>query len=192
MKDLLFFSNNQNKILEINEIFKQNKIKIKNLNSLQKFQEPKETGKSFFENAKLKSNFGLKKFNLACFADDSGFCVEALKNKPGIKSKRFLESFKSKEAAFDYIISNVIKKNNNRAFFITVIALTLNTNHHIMFSGKVSGRVSLQPRGNNGFGFDPIFIPDNQTKTFAQMSSIEKNKISHRKKALEKMKSFLF
>ena len=192
MKELLFFSHNQKKIIEINQIFKLSNLKIQNLNSFKKVQEPKETGGTFSENAKIKSKFGLDKFKVPCFADDSGFCVEALKNKPGVRSRRFLEKYSSNQKAFDYIISNVIKKKNNKAFFITAISLTLSHGHHIVFIGKVSGTVSLEPKGSNGFGYDPIFIPENYNKTFAEMNPNEKNKISHRKKAIIKMKSFLF
>ena len=104
MKELLFFSHNQNKIEEINKIFKSNKIKVHNLNSFKKVQEPKEIGGTFSSNAKIKSAYGQKKFNMPCFADDSGFCVEALNNKPGVHSKRFLEKFSSNNDAFNYII----------------------------------------------------------------------------------------
>ena len=93
MKNLLFFSHNNKKILEIEHILGQKNIKIHNLNSYKKIKEPIESGRSFAENAKIKSSCGLKKFNVPCFADDSGICVEALKNKPGIESKRFLETY---------------------------------------------------------------------------------------------------
>ena len=191
LKELLFFSHNQNKINEINQIFKSSKIIIKNLTSLKEVQDPKEIGSTFSENAKIKSNFGMKKFKIPCFADDSGFCVEALSNKPGVRSKRFLENYSSTNKAFEYIISNVIKKNNDKAFFITAISLSINAGHHIIFIGKIYGRVSLKPKGSNGFGYDPIFIPENKDKTFAEMSINEKNKISHRKLAIKKMRSFL-
>ena len=192
MKELLFFSNNQKKIIEINQIFKFNKIKVHNLNSFKKTKDPKETGATFALNAKIKSKYGQKKFNIPCFADDSGFCVKALNNNPGVKSKRFLEKFSSNNEAFDYIISKVIKKNNTKAFFITAISLTIQKNHHIIFLGKINGRISLEPKGDNGFGYDPIFIPENHKKTFAEMSLKEKNEISHRKIAITKLKSFLF
>ena len=116
MKELLFFSHNQKKIEEINKIFKSNKIKILNLNSFRKTHEPKEIGKTFSANAKIKSSYGQKKFNMPCFADDSGFCVEALKDKPGVHSKRFLEKFSSDSDAFEYIISNINKKKMIRLF----------------------------------------------------------------------------
>ena len=187
----MFFSHNQKKITEINQIFHSSKFKIQNLNSFSKVKEPRETGNTFSENAKIKSQFGYKIFNMPCFADDSGFCVEALNNQPGVKSQRFFNKFPSQKKTFQYIISNVIRKNNNNAFFVTAISLTLKKNHHIIFLGRVNGTVSITPKGEGGFGYDPIFIPENQNKTFAEMSSLQKNRISHRKIAVTKLKSFL-
>jgi len=192
LKDILFFSHNQKKIIEVRQILKDSKIKIYDLNSFEKSKEPKETGDTFASNAKIKSKYGQKLFNMPCFADDSGFCVEALKNKPGVKSKRFLEKFSNNKEVFEYIISNVVKKKNNKAFFITAICLTLKENHHIIFLGRIDGTISLEPKGINGFGYDPIFIPENYNKTFAEMGLEEKNIISHRKIAVTKLKSFLF
>ena len=191
MKDILFFSHNQNKIIEVKQIFQASKIKFYDLNSFEKIKEPKETGDTFSSNAKIKSKYGQQLFNIPCFADDSGFCVEALKNNPGVKSKRFLEKFANNKKAFEYIISNVKKKKNNKAFFVTAISLTLKKSHHIIFLGRIDGTVSLKPKGTNGFGYDPIFIPENYTKTFAEMNLEEKNIISHRKIAISKLKSFL-
>ena len=192
MKDILFFSHNQKKIIEVKQIFKNSRIKVFDLNSFEKIKEPRETGGTFASNAKIKSKYGQKVFNIPCFADDSGFCVEALKNNPGVKSKRFLEKFSNKKKAFEYIISNVIEKKNNKAFFVTAICLTLKDNHHIVFLGRIRGTVSLKPKGTNGFGYDPIFVPENYTRTFAEMSLEEKSVISHREIAITKLKSFLF
>jgi XTP/dITP diphosphohydrolase len=192
LKNILFFSHNQKKIIEVKQIFKDSRIKVFDLNSFEKIKEPRETGDTFASNAKIKSKYGQQAFNIPCFADDSGFCVEALKNNPGVKSKRFLEKFSNKKKAFEYIISNVIEKKNNKAFFVTAICLTLKDNHHIVFLGRVNGTVSLKPKGTNGFGYDPIFVPENYTRTFAEMSLEEKNIISHRKIAITKLKSFLF
>ena len=192
MKDILFFSHNQKKITEVKQIFKDSRIKVYDLNSFEKIKEPKETGNTFASNAKIKSKYGQKLYNIPCFADDSGFCVEALKNNPGVKSKRFLEKFSNNKEVFEYIISNVVKKKNNKAFFITAICLTLKENHHIIFLGRIDGTISLEPKGINGFGYDPIFIPENYNKTFAEMGLEEKNIISHRKIAVTKLKSFLF
>ena len=191
MKSLLFFSHNQKKIAEVKQIFNNSFLKINSLKELKKIKEPRENGKTFAENAKIKSLFGFKIFNIPCFADDSGICVNALRNKPGIYSKRFLRSFKTKNEAFKYIISATIKKNDNRAFFNTTICLSLNINQHILFVGKISGTISDKPKGSNGFGYDPIFIPSGFSKTFAEMSNQKKNLLSHRMIAIKKMESFL-
>ena len=192
MKNLLFFSHNHKKILEVESIFNRKDVKIQNLKSFEKIKEPNENGLSFAENAKIKSSFGLKTFHIPCFADDSGICVEAIKNKPGIKSKRFLDKFTTNKNAFDHIISNVIKAKNDKAFFKTAICLSIKNNYHIVFEGKINGRISLKPKGSNGFGYDPIFIPKGYEKTFAEMNIKQKNTISHRMIALMKMESFLF
>ena len=192
MKSLLFFSLNNKKVYEVEKILIRKDIKILNLNFYNKIKEPIENGNSFADNAKIKSSFGLNMFEVPCFADDSGICIEALNNKPGIKSKRFLEKFKAHGNAFEYIISSVVSKNNDKAFFKTAICLSIKNNHHIVFEGKVNGRISKKPKGRNGFGYDPIFIPDGYKKTFAEMNSKEKNTISHRLIALRKMESFLF
>ena len=192
MKNLLFFSHNNKKVLEVEKILSRRDIKVYNLNFYNKIKEPIESGKSFAENAKIKSYCGLKEFKIPCFADDSGICIEALNNKPGIKSKRFLNEFETYKHAFDHIISRVINKKNDRAFFKTAICLSIKKNYHIVFEGMVNGRITTRPKGMNGFGYDPIFIPNGYKKTFAEMSSNEKNTISHRLIALRKMESFLF
>ena len=191
MKSLLFFSHNQKKITEVRKIFKKSFLKINSLKELWKIKEPIESGKTFAENAKIKSFFGFKRFNVPCFADDSGICINALKNKPGINSKRFLNNFKTKKEAFKYIINSTIKKNDNRAFFNTTICLTLNINQHVLFIGKIYGTITNKPKGLNGFGYDPIFTPSGFSNTFAEMSIEKKNKFSHRMIALQKMESFL-
>ena len=101
---------------------------------------------------------------MPCFADDSGICIEAIKNKPGIKSKRFLDKFSTNRSAFAQIIYNVNKTKNDKAFFKTAICLSIKKNHHIVFEGKINGKISTKPRGSNGFGYDPIFIPDGYEK----------------------------
>ena len=187
----MFFSYNHKKISEVKKILKNSCLKIVALNKLKNINEPKEVGGSFADNAKIKSLFGFKRFKYPCFADDSGICIRALNNKPGVKSNRFLKNFKTTKEAFDYIISNTIKKNDNRAFFNTTICLTLNLNQHVFFVGQINGTISRKPRGSNGFGYDPIFIPEGVNKTFAEMSLGKKNLLSHRLVALQKMESFL-
>ena len=191
MKTVLFFSNNQNKIKEVKKFFINKQIKILSLNDFPKINSPKETGKGFAENAKIKSRYGFHKFGIPCFGDDSGICIGALNNKPGIHSKKFLEKFPNKNQAFKYIIKKTKLLNNTSAYFETSICLTLKYSHHIIFRGKISGYIVKKQLGLNGFGYDPLFIPNGYEKTFAQMNLNQKNNISHRGLALAKLKSFL-
>ena len=191
MKNLLFFSSNQNKIIEIKKIFKIRNKKILSLNDLPTIKMPKETGGEFVDNAKIKSLYGFKKFNIPCFADDSGICISALNNKPGIHSKRFFEKFQNKKELFKYIIKKVYISKNASAYFTTIICFTLKIGHYVIFEGKISGNIAEIPRGRNGFGYDPLFIPIGHKKTLAEMSNKEKNTISHRSLAINKFINFL-
>ena len=191
MSKLIFFSFNQNKIQEVKKILNYNKLKLLTLNDFPIVNEPKEVGSSFSENAIIKSTFGFKKFGLPCFADDSGICISAINNKPGIKSKRFLEQNGGFKKTFEIIINEAKRKKNFDAYFQTTIALTIAENNTICFEGVVKGRIPDKPLGKRGFHYDPIFIPNGTKKTYAQMLIEEKNKISHRAIALNKLKKFL-
>tara|TARA_B100000029_G_C17297395_1_gene859328 strand:- start:222 stop:821 length:600 start_codon:yes stop_codon:yes gene_type:complete len=197
LNNFIFFSNNQNKIKEIKKLFLKSGIKILSLNDLNKTEnymakiEPKEIGNSFAANAKIKSLYGFKRFNMPCFADDSGICISSLKNKPGINSKYFFENFKNKKDAFNFIINKCTVNQNTSAYFKTSICLCLKINHYIVFEGTVTGNISLKAKGKNGFGYDPLFIPSGHDKTFAEMSIKEKNYFSHRSIAINKLKKFI-
>ena len=190
MRQLLFFSNNKNKIIEIKKIFKKFKLEILSLNDLNISNEPEETGKTFEENAKIKSDYGFNKTGIPCFADDSGICIESLNWKPGVLSKRFLNNFKSNEACFESIIKST-KNSRQTAYFKTSISLTVKGNQNVIFNGKIDGKISEQPKGGYGFGYDPVFIPKNYNKTLAELSTKEKNEISHRSIAVTKLINFL-
>ena len=191
MKNLLFFSNNQNKISEIKTIFKIRNKKILSLNDLPKIKIPKETGKTFVDNAKIKSLYGFKQFDIPCFADDSGISISALNNKPGVRSKEFFEKFQNKKELFKYIIKKVSISKNTSAYFTTFICFTLKIRQHVVFEGRILGDISKTPKGINGFGYDPLFIPRGYNKTFAEMNAKEKNTISHRRLAINKFINFL-
>ena len=191
MKELIFFSHNKHKINEVIKILQNNKIKILTLYDFPNTYKPKETGETFKDNALIKSTFGFKSFGLPCFADDSGICISAIKNLPGIKSKRFLLENGGLDQTFKMIINKTKIKNNYKAFFQTSIALTIDNQHSVYFDGIVSGKISNKPLGSRGFHYDPIFIPDGTNKTFAQMLEEEKNKISHRAIAIKKFKNFI-
>jgi len=191
LKEILFFSNNVNKLQEVQNFFDTSKIKILSPLNFNIEIEPRENGKTFSENAKIKSLFGYKKTNLPCFSDDSGICIEALQWRPGINSKRFIEKFKNKTECFKYIIQKVKKSGKNKAYFQTSICYTTKENYHIVFTGKIDGVISTNILGNKGFGYDPIFIPSGLKKTFGQLKINEKNEFSHRSIAVRKFVNFL-
>ena len=191
MRQLLFFSNNKNKIIEIKKIFNKFDLELLSLNDLNISNEPEETGKTFEENAKIKSDYGFNKTGIPCFADDSGICIESLNWKPGVFSKRFLNNFKSNEACFESIIKSVKMKSKQNAYFKTSISLTVKDNQNVIFNGKIDGKISEQAKGRFGFGYDPIFIPKNYNKTLAELPTKEKNEISHRSIAVTKLINFL-
>ncbi len=191
MGQLLFFSNNKNKIIEIRKIFKKFNLKLLSLRDLDISDEPAENGRTFEENAKIKSDFGFNKTGIPCFADDSGICIEALNWKPGVLSKRFLNDFKSTESCFRSIIKSTKKTLKLKAYFKTSISLTVKDNQNLIFNGKIDGKISVQAKGGFGFGYDPIFIPKNYNKTLAELSTKEKNEISHRSIAVTKLINFL-
>lgn len=191
MKEIIFFSNNKNKILEIDNFFLEKYFKILNLNNFEKIQSPNETGKTFQENAKIKSLYGYNIFKKICFADDSGISIDAMEGGPGVNSNDFLKQKNNPNDALKLILSIVKDTNNFNAFFQTSICLSLNTKEHIFFNGIVKGKISHEIKGLNGFGYDPIFIPNCDKRTFAEMSLGEKNTISHRSLALKKLKAHL-
>ena len=191
MKNLLFFSNNKNKIIEIRKIFRKFNLKILSLSDLKISEEPEENGQTFEENAKIKSDYGFNKTGFPCFADDSGICIESLDWKPGVFSKRFLNNFKSNKACFESIMKSNKKNSKQNAYFKTSISLTIKNNQNVIFNGKINGKISEQAKGGFGFGYDPIFIPKNYNKTFAELSTKEKNEISHRSIAVTKLINFL-
>ena len=191
VKKIIFFSNNKNKIKEISNLFIKFNYKLLSLNDFKNTESPIENGKTFKDNAKIKSIYGYKKFNQLCFADDSGICIDALNGAPGINSKQYLESEKNKNTILNKIISLAKNKDRYKAFFETSICLTLNINKQIFFTGRVYGKISLKIRGNHGFGYDPIFIPNGMNLTFSEMTIYQKNLLSHRAIAIKKLSKYL-
>ena len=187
-KKILVFSSNKNKIKEIKKIFIGKKIKFL---SIDKSVMPAETGKTFNQNAKLKSKRGFDLYKIPCISDDSGICVSALKGGPGVFSKRFEKKFKSQNHANQEIIKLTKKLQDNKAYFKSVISFTYKKNKTITFEGIRNGIIVSKPRGKRGFGYDPIFQPNGVKKTYAEMSKNEKNSISHRSIAMNKFFIFL-
>ena len=154
--------------------------------------EPIENGNSFEENALIKARFASKltSYPFATLADDSGICIDNLNGQPGIFSARW--AYKNDyRAAFQKIKNGLEKKglyvNEQPAQFVCVLALIDKKKNEFVFKGSLKGKLTLPPRGKNGFGYDPIFIPINQKKTLAQITSKLKNSFSHRKKALDEL-----
>lgn len=191
MKEIIFFSNNQNKINEVSNLFVDSPVKILTLNNFKKINSPKENGNTFEDNAKIKSLYGFKNFKKICFADDSGICIESMNNKPGVNSKSYLDSKNNPYDKLNEIIKMAKTKNNFSCFFQTIISLTLKKNKSIVFGGRVNGSISKEIKGTNGFGYDPIFIPDGQNLTFAEMTILKKNSLSHRSIALKKLNEYI-
>ncbi len=149
-----------------------------------------ETAVTIEGNALLKASTIAEKFDTNCFSDDSGLLVDALNGAPGVYSARYAGEQKNDRNNIDKLLSELKNIENRKAHFKTVMALVLDGKNYI-FEGIVNGTISKELRGSNGFGYDPVFIPDGYSKTFAEMSLEEKNSISHRKIALKKLLDFL-
>jgi XTP/dITP diphosphohydrolase len=141
-------------------------------------------------NSAFKANFIFNRFEENCFADDTGLEIEFLNGRPGVHSARYAGIERNSNANMNLVLREMLDAKNRKARFKTVITLILNGKQHI-FEGIVNGTIISEKRGENGFGYDPIFIPENESKTFAEMNLSEKNQFSHRARALEKMIHFL-
>ena len=150
-----------------------------------------ETGKTYQENALIKALELSKQVTMPIIADDSGIEIEALNNEPGIYSSRFSQKMGGYEKAMNYIISQTKEKNNNKAKFVCDIVLVNVENKPLTFEGVVNGHIADHFEGENGFGYDPIFIEDTLNVTFANLSKEEKNQYSHRALALKKLLTYL-
>lgn len=186
---LVFSTGNLNKANEIKSILPED-TELLTLKDLDLEDDIPETAPTLEGNAKLKAKYVVEHYNLDCFADDTGLEVYCLNNEPGVLSARYAGEQKSSEDNIKLLLSRLIEKNDRRARFRTVIALHLDGNLHT-FEGIVEGKIIHEKRGEKGFGYDPIFIPDGYDITFAEMSLNEKNMISHRAKAFAKMIEFL-
>jgi XTP/dITP diphosphohydrolase len=186
---LVFASNNLNKIKEI-QLLLPNYIQILNLEDIGCFEEIPETADTIEGNAILKANYVKEKFGYNCFADDTGLEVEALNGEPGVYSARYAGEEKDANDNMDKLLLNLQDKSNRSAQFKTVIALNLNGNQ-TLFTGIIKGKIIKEKMGTNGFGYDPIFIADGYSKTFAELTIEEKSGISHRGLAVRQLVDFL-
>ncbi len=190
MKKLVFASNNAHKLSEIRALLG-DRIEVVSLSDLQCHDEIPETADTLEGNALIKARYVWEHFGLYCFADDTGLEVEALGGAPGVYSARFA----GEHATFEDNVSLLLERLSGvaeprRARFRTVIALIDEYGTHF-FEGSVDGDITLERSGDHGFGYDPVFRPEGQEETFAQLTEQEKNSMSHRGRAVQKLVNYL-
>jgi len=186
---LIFATNNLHKFREIREITGKN-IHLLSLKDIGFSEDIPEDFDSLEENAAQKAFYIYSRFHIDCFSDDTGLEIEALNNEPGVFSARYAGEQCSFEDNIKKVLSNLEGIENRKARFRTVIALVMQGNL-TLFSGGINGTITQEKRGNQGFGYDPVFVPDGFEKTFAEMSPAEKNSISHRTVAIDKLVKYL-
>lgn len=186
---LVFASNNQNKIKEIQGLLPDT-IEILSLSAIGCTEEIPETAATIEGNAILKANYITEKYGYNCFADDTGLEVETLKGAPGVYSARYAGEQRNADDNMNKLLEALINETNRNAQFKTVIALNLNKKQQL-FTGIAKGTIITEKLGNQGFGYDPIFQPEAYQETFAQLPMEIKNKISHRGKAVQQLIEFL-
>ena len=195
ISNLLIGTNNKGKLKEIRALLPKN-IKIYSTSEFN-LKSPKENGKTFEENSIIKSKYFSKKTNLMCLADDSGLEIDILNKAPGIYSARWGGKNSDFKKAIKKVYRELNKKDKNwknkkvKARFICALSICYLNKKIACVRGIIEGIISDIPKGNNGFGYDPIFIPKNKKKTFGEMKSSEKYKIDHRFAAFKKIKKFL-
>ena len=186
---IVFATNNPNKLKEIQSLMPAG-IEIISLKDIGCTEDIPETGETLEANAFQKARYLKEHYGYDCFADDTGLEIESLNRAPGVYSARYGGPERSAEANMAKILSELDGKENRKAQFRTAIALILNGKEQL-FEGKVEGHISETKQGEEGFGYDPIFLPKNYQRSFAQMSMDEKGTISHRGRAVRKLVDFL-
>ena len=186
---LVFASNNKNKIKEI-QLLLPDTFQILSLEDIGCTEDIPETADTIEGNAILKANYVTQKYGYDCFADDSGLEVAALNGEPGVLSARYAGEPKNDENNIDKLLANLKDVNNKKANFKTIICLNLKGEQHL-FTGIINGQIIEERIGNNGFGYDPIFVADGYQKTFSELSLEEKARISHRGIAVKELITFL-
>lgn len=189
MKTLVFATNNQNKVTEVRSIL-QGEFDILSLTQAGIDIDIPEPYNTIKENACEKARVINKLINKDCFAEDTGLEVASLNGEPGVKSARYAGENRSFDNNIDKLLANLSNKKNREAQFRTVVCLIIGGKEKL-FEGICKGSIIAERRGTSGFGYDPVFIPEGSTKTFAEMSMTEKNLFSHRRIAIEKLTTFL-
>lgn len=187
---IVFATNNKHKLEEIKDILGED-FEIVSLAEIGCHEDIPETGLTLEENARQKSTYIVEHYNHDCFADDTGLEVDALNGEPGVHSARYAEGTDhDSEANMRKLLSKMSNVKDRTARFRTVISLIINGVEH-QFEGRVEGRIATEKHGTEGFGYDPIFIPEGYDKSFAELGEEVKNQISHRARAVKKLVEYL-
>ncbi|HEC2160660.1 TPA: XTP/dITP diphosphatase [Staphylococcus delphini] len=189
MADIVIASSNQGKINDFKVIFSEDNVI--GINEMIEDFDVEETGTTFEENARLKSEAAAKLLNATVIADDSGLEVAALNGEPGVYSARYAGGQKSDEVNIEKVLKGLENEENRAARFVCVISMTTATGETTTFKGTVDGEITLSQIGENGFGYDPIFLIPERQKTMAQLTAEEKSEISHRRKAIDQLKAYI-
>lgn len=186
---LVFATNNRHKLNEVRAIVG-DKVEVLSLNDIGCHDDIPETADTLQGNALIKARYIYEKFGVDCFADDTGIEVEALDGAPGVFSARYAGEECDSEANMQKLLQNLTGKSNRNAQFRTVIALIIKGEEKL-FNGIVKGTITEEKRGDSGFGYDPVFVPEGFSESFAQMSGDMKNSISHRYRATLELSNYL-
>jgi XTP/dITP diphosphohydrolase len=187
--ELIFATHNKNKLIEI-QVLMPSHVKLLSLTDIGLHDEIPETASTISGNAILKTSYVRQRFDLPVFADDTELLVSSLNNEPGVHTARYAGEQKDNNANIDLLLTNLGRMQDRNARFVTVIALG-SQGGDCLFEGICSGKITHERHGEQGFGYDSIFIPDGYDKTFAQMTLTEKGAVSHRAKALQKLIEYL-
>lgn len=189
-KTIVFATNNKNKLDEVRSMLR-NEFEVIGLRDIGCHDDIPETADTIEGNAIQKAEYVCNKFKTDCFADDTGLEVDALGGAPGVHSARYAnENAHDSEANIDKLLAELADKEDRQAQFRTCICVIIDGKRHL-FEGIVRGKITLSRRGTGGFGYDSVFMPDDYDKTFAELGNDEKNKISHRARAVAKLAKFL-
>jgi XTP/dITP diphosphohydrolase len=189
MQALCIASNNAHKIQELRVLLGDN-YELKSMADIGCHDDIAETGSTLEENAEIKAKYIFEKYGIPTLSDDSGLEIHALEMRPGVFSARYAGQHGNHEANMNKVLAELAGKNDRAAQFRTVICLILSANEIFTFQGKVEGHIINEKRGTGGFGYDPIFIPNGYSQTFAELSSEIKNTISHRAEAINELRKF--
>lgn len=189
MQILVFATNNPHKAREVEQILG-GAYSVKTLRDIGCLEDIEETEDTLEGNALLKARYVKEKYGYDCFSEDTGLEVEALDGAPGVHTARYAGDAKDADANIDLLLHNLADKTSKNARFRTIIAI-IRDKEEVLLEGICNGKIATERHGANGFGYDPIFIPEGYTETFAQLGDDVKNKISHRGKATEKLIDYL-